>query len=502
MSTPQQVLEANALFIANHGSKLQGNILKAHGREHVSMMFLWFSDTTQIQNFREFLSNMAVQPAASSENVCITSAARQMADTFYHKVRQRSRLFFGVYLGAEALKKLLGNQQIKDNQHWQSILAELDNNKDLLKPEGFDFHSPPHLTILLAHSSKDFLRGRVQFYTELFKEHYQFEKVETENGMVQRNSLGQSVEHFGYADSLSQPWFVETDLPVPVNVTLSKWNPIRNATDFLVEEKTTGDDCWGSFFVWRKLEQNVALFHGMREKMSTSLKVDEEQAGAMLIGRQTDGTPFVPPNQALPANDPMRFHDFDFNDPGTPQCPIHAHIRKMNPRTNMEAPVIIRRGITYGERAINYQGNFDKSKLPSKDVGMHFMSFQKSVGHFQELLFRANENKQSLDPITAKIDRFFEEDDRKDTFKHTFDLPNQIGNASGNTSTTITGLGGFVKVRGGANFYAPSIPFFLNLKTVNSQQKKAPSANISPKTAGVKPSGKSVKQRKPNLPGK
>ena len=53
---------------------------------------------------------------------------------------------------------------------------------------------------------------------------------------------------------------------------------------------------FGSYFVFRKLEQNVRLFKDEEEKLADRLGLtgdDAERAGAMIIGRFEDGTPLA-----------------------------------------------------------------------------------------------------------------------------------------------------------------------------------------------------------------
>jgi deferrochelatase/peroxidase EfeB len=89
---------------------------------------------------------------------------------------------------------------------------------------------------------------------------------------------------------------------------------------------------FGSYLVFRKLEQDVEGFHSAIDQLAKQLNISRDFALAQTIGRFKDGTPLVlagnplphilqPPNNFNYAND---FHGL--------KCPLHAHIRKANPR--------------------------------------------------------------------------------------------------------------------------------------------------------------------------
>src|SRR5262249_20727275 len=90
---------------------------------------------------------------------------------------------------------------------------------------------------------------------------------------------------------------------------------------------------YGSFFVFRKLEQNV---RGFRSALADLTRVlgpgsDVERAGAMAVGRFRDGTPIVPTTAPTPGAELNNF-TYAADDSSGKVCPFHAHIRKTNPR--------------------------------------------------------------------------------------------------------------------------------------------------------------------------
>ena len=84
----------------------------------------------------------------------------------------------------------------------------------------------------------------------------------------------------------------------------------------------------GSFLVLRKLSQNVAAFESFLQQAQRQ-GIDRETLKAKMMGRDEDGKPLI----ALDPADQTR-NRFDYSsDPDGDLCPLHAHIRRSNPRT-------------------------------------------------------------------------------------------------------------------------------------------------------------------------
>ena len=100
----------------------------------------------------------------------------------------------------------------------------------------------------------------------------------------------------------------------------------------------------GSYLVYRKLHQHVALFRAfLRENADTP--EEQELLAAKLMGRWRSGAPLVlAPERDDPelGEDPLRNNDFNYGqmDSVGYACPIGAHIRRVNPRdTWIRAPL-------------------------------------------------------------------------------------------------------------------------------------------------------------------
>jgi Dyp-type peroxidase family len=180
-------------------------------------------------------------------------------------------------------------------------------------------------------------------------------------------------EHFGYADGFSQPDIegLETG-PRTGQGALSgkaRWRPVR-AGEFVLgypDEEGVRPDAPkpdslarnGSYFVYRRLRQDVATFRAKLAEAARTYPGGEEMLAAKLVGRWRDGTPLdVSPDGPDPdiATDPTRNNAFSYvDDPDGYRCPIGAHIRRANPRESLpfdgklvNRHRLVRRGLPYG----------------------------------------------------------------------------------------------------------------------------------------------------------
>ena len=117
----------------------------------------------------------------------------------------------------------------------------------------------------------------------------------------------------------------------------------------------------GTYMVWRKLHQDVALFRRTLRDAATGYEHGgEELLAAKIVGRWRNGTPLVTsPSMERAGFDPKPpgANDFRYADVDRDgrRCPLGAHIRRSNPRDTLGFAGklsfrhrIIRRGMPYG----------------------------------------------------------------------------------------------------------------------------------------------------------
>jgi deferrochelatase/peroxidase EfeB len=240
-------------------------------------------------------------------------------------------------------------------------------------------------------------------------------------------------------------------------------------------------DCFGSYLVFRKLEQNVRGFREREELLARWLGLKGsavQRAGALIIGRFRDGTPVTA--SAAAAASPGVPNNFNYaEDADGTRCPFRAHIRKMNPRgdgarlrTDSRVAYadgslqdqewrrrIVRRGIPYGVRQIDPRENPRTEQLPTRDVGLLFLCFQSSLanqfGFLQKLWANAPDfarENTGIDPLVGQH------------ADHLCPIPQRWPLKWGKAAMTPFAVGGFVSMKGGEFLFAPSIPFLTNLQ--------------------------------------
>jgi Dyp-type peroxidase family len=212
-------------------------------------------------------------------------------------------------------------------------------------------------------------------------------------------------EHFGYADGFAQPAIEgSSDAKAPGGGVLEKdghWRALA-AGEFLLgyPDEDSRDDPKrrlpaapadplgksGTYMVWRKLYQDVALWRRvLRDAAKLYGGGDADKLAAKVVGRWTDGTPLVThPDKPDPDFDPSArgANDFRYDaDLDGRRCPIGAHIRRSNPRDALgfESALtfrhrMIRRGMPYGDPLPD--GVMDDDKA---DRGLVFVTFQASI---------------------------------------------------------------------------------------------------------------------------
>jgi deferrochelatase/peroxidase EfeB len=220
--------------------------------------------------------------------------------------------------------------------------------------------------------------------------------VAEETGTNLTNAAGDGIEHFGYIDGRSQPLFIEEELTRERETTdgVDRWNPLVPLSHVLVPDPAVAgaDHAFGSYLVYRKLEQNVRAFKEQEARLAGELDLtgeNAERAGGLLIGRFEDGTPLALASEAG-MGDPVP-NDFTYDDDADgARCPLGAHIRVMNARVAdpAERVVIARRGQGYGVRTDDLEDE-DLASKPTGGVGLLFMAVVAGLEQQFEALQRA-----------------------------------------------------------------------------------------------------------------
>jgi Dyp-type peroxidase family len=448
--------------LRNQLENLQGNILQGHGRNYSVYIFMRFKDGQQAevkQWIREFAEG-------------ITSAQKQYDEVIAHREdpNTKGKMFRSFFLSAKGYEyfeiKPKGSApfyRMKDAKHRLS-------DPDM---EGW-YQNEIHAMVLLAyhdefilHEEKDKLCIHVKDRDIIHVNIVDGEEISTlfvEMGRV-KYEQGKAVEHFGYVDGRSQPLFFKSDIDWRER-GMDKWNPGRGPNLVLVPDLHEGSQEYsGSYLVFRKLEQNVSKFRDKEEKLAVALGLsgdDVQRAEALIIGRFKDGTPVVSSrtNKGPFERVPNNFH-YD-EDPDGLKCPLHAHIRKVNPRRkDNPLPLIVRRGVTYDDRVKEPEEDPSPGIFPEKNVGLLFVCYQNNIRENFEFLQLewANNPEQpngpegqssGTDPVIGQAKRPLHQK-----------WPELWGEPC-NINDTFR-FHDCVTFKGGEYFFAPSIQFLKNI---------------------------------------
>jgi deferrochelatase/peroxidase EfeB len=189
------------------------------------------------------------------------------------------------------------------------------------------------------------------------------------------NELDGQREHFGYVDGISQPAIAgETHAGDAGYGTVDKdgnWRGIQPGELVLGydDEDAPFDGSSflenATFFVLRKLEQDVDRFHDYLDKLAERDDVKSAAretspkawAASRIMGRHFDGDPLLPKNGGAKHQNDFRYAE-DHTGFG---CPFGAHIRRANPRDvagrisdRSERHRIVRRSLMYAEENGSY----------------------------------------------------------------------------------------------------------------------------------------------------
>jgi Dyp-type peroxidase family len=265
--------------------------------------------------------------------------------------------------------------------------------------------------------------------------------------------LGGQREHFGFRDNISQPLFIDPDVQAARREAggARMWDPATPLGVVLAADPHAPGE-YGSYLAYRKLEQDVDAFHAGTRALAGSLGVDEALAGALVIGRFTDGTPVTLADR--PGLGPV--NDFDYAGERGDRCPFASHVRRSNPRGELDdlsetedlVNRIARRSMPYGSPG-------------DPRVGMLFLCFQSDIGRQFELIQNNWLNYPHFPRVQVGPDPVAGQRNSWDA------TPGQRWDTAWRPETggAAFRFAECVRCRGGEYFFAPSLPFLHSLES-------------------------------------
>lgn len=454
---------------------LQSNILKSHSRDNASLLFLTFTaGKTEVAAWiRKFIGQQKF----------VLSAMDQKVDSAAHKATPalKSKTVANFYLTANGYEQLgfnskkfknsnTDNEPVEDDEEVESdntlagnsdFVSGMKSKKVKRKLKDPDvneweqgYNTDIHALVLLADDDASVLKTEFNNLKISLAGIAVFVKEEIGKNLTSIfGGKKRNLEHFGYADGISQPsYFIGPDVHLTSPKELQPLNILLVKDPFTKKD----DNNYGSFLVYRKLEQDVEGFNNRVSALAQNLDLNanqqgkitkEDYAGALVVGRFKDGTPLVRSDVSL--GEFPAFNDFKYEntDRGAHKCPFHSHIRKTNPRGQgilVGQSFITRRGIPYGE------------KDSDGEKGLLFMCFQSNLDKQFNFIQKTWANAPGFPPLRGRpgIDPVIGQ-----------------GNAGeqkwpieyGSKDEIDFDFAGFVKMKGGEYFFAPSIGFLKNM---------------------------------------
>jgi Dyp-type peroxidase family len=446
-------------------SDLQGNILKGHDRESSDYVVVTFRPG-RVDEIRRWIHDFA--------ETRITTAWRQHEAAIPYRTKGvDGGLFGGLYLSAQGYDAIgFPRDHIPRDRGRSFVRGMKQAPLDDPSSEKWDpaYRGEVHALVLLASDNREEVGAAVAEVERQLKPLTEALKVEHgvrwhgEQRCDDRDKRKQSIEPFGFADDISHPQFFKKDVERVRAEGADQWDPSAPPDLVLVRDPNgVGAHSYGSYFVFRKLEQDVKGFRDHLACLAKELGVDPKLAGAYVMGRFRNGTPVVLQSRPLPENPCVNNFNYAGDRDGA-RCPLHAHIRKVNPRgdTGRLAGVrpdlesdrrIARRGIPYGEQP-------PPGELPRGRVGLLFAAFQGDIRTQFEFLQGAWANSfhfvrqgVGLDPVIGRAPPHSRPPSQE--------WPARYGDE---TARPIqAGFHSYVTLKGGEYFFAPSLSFLTHL---------------------------------------
>ncbi len=342
-------------------------------------------------------------------------------------------------------------------------------------------------------------------------------KPQIQYGFAVSDSNGRPrLEHFGFADGISQPGIRGRYADRP-NAFMTRRRLPRDDPDhdlfgwpgqhlvwpgeFVLGHPASSPDpripgpvrqvpAWmhnGSFLVYRRLRQDVVGFRHWLAEQAASLKDfpgfshlnDSDRVAklaANIVGRWPSGAPLSrspDSDDTVLGSDRMANNDFRFDDDATKRddvygaakadslgaiCPVSAHIRKVNVRD--QASDMGGTSATYTRRILRVGVPYDDSKDGVDDRGLLFMSIQASIEDQFEFLQARWINSASR-PRGPGGDDLLVGQSVPPRERST-----RLFSPGLDQTATITRPQQFVTMTGGGYFFVPSLSTLRNLLTL------------------------------------
>ena len=377
--------------------------------------------------------------------------------------------------------------------HRRPILGDHDENA----PERWEWGGPDttavHLLLILFAADEPALAALEAEVTGAWPAGAFDCLASLEANVLRHPTTGAFMEHFGFADGLSDPAVegLRDEGPPEQRVKAGEFllgykneygrvttrplvpaarDPQRLLPDAADEPGHRDLGRNGTYLVFRHLRQDVKRFWEVLDDAARVGGADASERtrlAAKTVGRWPSGAPLVKaPHADVPALGKDNDFGYHHEDPEGLACPVGAHIRRTNPRDSLEPGPgtakslavnrlhrLLRRGRTYG---VPLSASFEPDEILASDGegdrGLFFICLNANIGRQFEFVQHTWANN-------PKFGGLYEETDP------VIGVRKPAGRLSAGTFTIpedpvrrrLTSLPHFVEVRGGAYFFLPGI---------------------------------------------
>ncbi len=375
---------------------VQGNVFSSHGREFANHILLRFSEDGQ-DDARAFIR-------AARQHV--TTASEQFAQAVQYKQDPAEQhTFYGLGVSAECCRWLGIDDALlpTDAAFREGMSRRHASIGDSAASSGWETHlKAPHVIVIVADDRPPSLASATDEMLGALTHPDRYRAVVESGGWMRRPAGDHDaprIEHFGFVEGISNPRY----LPLPAGTAPgTHWDDETPIQQVLVTCGPAASKRFGSLLVFRKLEQDVRRFWQLEQQLDAAVVAahgSPGRAAAMAMGRFRDGTPIA--ERRAPGGPGAAHNDFrprvtEFLSGVGSRCPMHAHIRRANPRGELDIPhastdhgagyarpgykPITRRGIPYGTRADDpCDPSVSPEDRPASGVGMLFMSVHGDI---------------------------------------------------------------------------------------------------------------------------
>lgn len=205
----------------------------------------------------------------------------------------------------------------------------------------------------------------------------------------------------------------------------------------------------GSFVVIRQLEQHVEAFNRFCRSAAEELRestgneaIDAEWVAAKMVGRWRDGTSLVRNPNGRSGREPDNDFTYGAEDPQGLHCPLGSHVRRANPRDSLGPDREVQLRISKRHRILRRGRTYESDG----EKGLLFICLNADIERQYEFMQQTWVSSGSFHGLPGEKDPTIGYQDGRGRFS----IPTHDG------GVILKGLPGFVTTRGGGYFFMPS----------------------------------------------